>query len=241
MESTDVAERQESEGKKQTVKKIIQLTEIPLGVFSCVGYHGTSIESIDYILQHGKLPGTTYDTYPGQEDNPQEGDIYFVPSGNFPVRRLPELEDVADDILGRTSVSKYAWTVALGHGFCSKLNISIENCARAYSFIDALKNYGDKFRAKEEEYVFFQNISGRSREEIDVAVEVALQRKGVILGLDKKALSKFRFSYGDQGDDFRVSTNIEGLALKYLSSIKPLGEVERKYFEDLKRKYNIMS
>ncbi len=54
-----------------------------------------------------------------------------------------------------------------------------------------------------------------------------------MIGLNRSALAEYPISEGDCGDDFRVQTGLRGLSIDFLAVIKPLGEKEQEFFDDL--------
>ncbi|MBI4089098.1 MAG: hypothetical protein HY424_00120 [Candidatus Levybacteria bacterium] len=209
----------------------------------CIGYHCTTLETIEHAIINGRIPGYT-ELSNENPDLPQAGDIYFLPHPiNFPFERLPQLIDVStispygkDAALRETEIS--SCDTAVAHRFCSILGLDISVYTQtALNYIldyDRPKKTIDFKEASE----IFQRL-GFNPNLINQAIIVAKKRKGIIIGLARKALIKYPIAEGDEGTDFRLQTKERGLPLSLLSCIKPLGEEEIAFFQTLRRSHRL--
>lgn len=240
--SDSVAEFQkntpEINSRPEREKFLLQLYERGITTKDCVAFHGTSLESIQYLLDHGFLPGHT-----GAPDNhynlPQTGDIYFYPRKNiFPFRKYPQLKLVERNISsGEVTMTgrKFeigAEIVARNHRFFSLLNkpLNSEETTK-YSVSELIDSVLSN--DMEETKLIAQKLE-TTEEQLKKAALEAVKRHGILLGLKRDALSYFLLSPGDGEVDFRLHTKENGLALNCLSGLKVLGDEEKKFFEDLK-------
>ncbi len=206
-------------------KKILELFSRGLNDSeNCIGYHGTSVEAINYLLKNGCLPGRR-DSETENKSLPQKGDFYFMPIREH-LLGLQEFkrEETQDPT---KYAENYAHFISAGDYFLTNLNLDIEN--QEYISFSRRFLFDDDPEAEE----FFLS-KGFSKQLLDSAAREAKKRKGVIIGIHKNALDKYVPKYGDGGDDLRFSLPSEGLSYEYLSGIEPLGQEEWDYFIKIK-------
>lgn len=191
-----------------------------------IAYHATTIESIERLITYGSIPGFTEES--NKNPNlPQKGDIYFLPNPqSFPYETLPNLWKV--DNPNQNALQKFAQHRAIGHRFCSVLGIDI---AEYTMYAENLVEHPSDIDFKIAEDAF--NKLHFTPQAIEHAKTLSLKRKGIILGLNGSALSKYPISVGDGGEDFRLSTKEKGLEISDIAFVMPLGEEERIYLESL--------
>jgi hypothetical protein len=218
--------------------KIVKLWEKGLETTDCIGYHCTTLEAIQYSINHNGIPGRTGNSDP-DPTLPQIGDIYFLPRLlTFPFEKLPDLLamgriDRSEEEFALREAEMTADSTAMAHKLCSflKLDISI--------YGNAAENYLEDLDRERKSLDYFEAeraLTGLKLDKklISQAVDAARKRKGVIIGLKRSALELYPLSEGDAGNDFRLSTGKEGLILNALSGIKSLGPEETLYFQNLK-------
>ena len=216
--------------KQEKIKRVIQLFEAGLDSPDCIGYHGTSLEAMDFLIEHGHLPGGGYDKGSTTDIPDGEKYLYFFPKkSEFSKHELADsfLED--EEILEETK--GYSQGIAGSHYLLKKLGLNIDDqdlefkarCLTGRIPIDA-----------EEEYQHFIGL-GINEKVLDKTIEEAKKRRGVILVLSKKVLESHVISNGDEeGGDLRILIP-EGLTLEFLSGIEPVGQEEYRYFATLQK------
>lgn len=218
-------------------RQVIKLWENDLLTPDCVGYHCTSLETIQYMIATGVIPGHTETDYDDLALT-QKGDVYFLPRmETFPFTRLPQLlnKDRIQPEWGEFALTESVETaidVAMGHRFCSYLGLDLAT----YSFWAEIyaREYGgnkkttDYWKAKKA----FADLQLRQGHIVE-AVKAARKRRGIVIGLTNDALNKFPLSEGDEGTDFRLSTGENGLPIDCLSGLRTLGYEEMMYFYHL--------
>lgn len=180
----------------------------------CLGYHGLSLETLQYVLGHGVIPG---ETIVWREDIPHNdlGDVFYYPP-------------FSDDV---NSVTSYAATIAARHHFATLLGLSLSNLEDIN--IARELTYG----SVEEESKFVQLLMARgvSYANIKKCVRVAEQQKGLVIGFSLDVLRKFpvedREVHGDAG--WKIVTNGSGLPFHYIYGIKAVGKRESDFLRGL--------
>ena len=117
----------------ERIKHIVQLFETGLDSEDCVGYHGTSLESMEYIVNNGVLLGRLYGA---------SREIYFFPfKSKFQNHPLRDTFPDEHDVIERTS--QYAGQNAESHYLIRLLDLDIEN---AKDYVESLMlSEGDYF------------------------------------------------------------------------------------------------
>lgn len=224
VEKESSAENFEDE-KKDRMKKLVELFEAGMDSKECIGCHGTSMESVEFLIEHGHLPGGKFE-HIGSE----ERWIYFFPEeSHFPdvpkekkFRKIDALKEAAG----------YADAIAKSHFLLKTLGLDIENeefeCVARGLATDNPNDINDP----DAEYNFFIKM-GIDKKQLKKTVKEARKRKGVVLGFSEKLLEGHLVMPGDSGEnDLRISVP-EGLKFEYLSGLEPMGDEEWEYFEKL--------
>lgn len=189
--------------------------------------HGTSLESMLYVVKHGVLPGSTYE--PTLGDVP--GDIFIYPTQHL--AHVASQLDTGDLILdtitkkkGKASSTGYAKDRAVHHAALKALGFTIDNEDAFVAFIDFDISDRTDFFTKQ----------GISKDQVKEAVEKARERSGFILGIDPKVVTSgsVQVMKGDNYfDDMRIRTFGRGLDVSLISGIEPQGEIERIFLHDI--------
>ncbi|HPI39280.1 MAG TPA: hypothetical protein PLJ21_00645 [Pseudobdellovibrionaceae bacterium] len=211
-----------------------------------VGFHGTTLESIKVLLQTGHLPPghVRFDHLaPAGHGRPA---IYMAPI----IHRVPQNIKV---ILPRSNPSfKYQIQPMVYHDFLEH-QMSLKKAwesARLYAEvltedINFLKSIGLDFTDKNREFLLLTQLDFDKETSPDHPWPIELQEKyirytkdverlksGVILGIHKSIFKELPVLFdGDEG--LRIELPPEGLSIKYIYSIIPLGESEN-YFHQFK-------
>lgn len=230
---------QDEQTPKQREQSLVRLWERGLDTIDCVAYHHTTLEAIEYLIANGGIPGHTGPEIYTSPELPQPGDVFFIPRIlNFPFGRFPDLWGSRDDSkLYSTDADSFIASqtiedLPIAHRFCSLLGLDIGRYGSAalcyvedpkvLDFLDAVK---------------LLHKAGLTDPQMDTATETAKTRKGIVVGLTRRALDKYTVSIGDQGNDIRVSTGLNGLPASALSEIIPLGTEETAFLEGLRAKH----
>jgi len=198
----------------------------------CIGLHGTSVHTITYAINTGVVPGATAETYADLRF-PQRGDLYYYP---YPTRRILGLYDREQ----QSKLKKYPalWRVqrsaeilASIHHVLHALRLPIEN-PEFHSQAAALIYNIDEDVIPESTVQFFES-QGVPYRQLGDLVREALQRKGVIFGIDKRALSIYPEGPGDPGNnDRRIMTSTSGMAINHLRGLVVLDTYSQQLLED---------
>lgn len=200
-----------------------------------IGYHGTSIESMQYLIRTGHLPGAVGENITASPEDSwrlQKGDLYFYPlKSKFPDYNPDVSKHFPDEAHVIDRVARYASDVARAHYFLTKLGLGFDN--PEYNLgarnVMATGMLHTEIREFKEELISI----GISSTDIDQAVQEAKQRKGVVIALSATLLKKYQPRDGDRDEGDLRFTFPNGLDYKYLSGLKPLGEEESRFFQNL--------
>lgn len=218
-----------------------------LRVKGCIGYHGTSLETVEYLLKHGVLPGHT-----NSSDSlllPRE--FYFNPRlHKFPLthplftksswlemRRLFSLKDGRCSINDRSLIEdciSHANMISPSHYFLKNLGLRIDDGEYDYQARIMLSSLDDsqlpgKDKEAEEYFLRFRDL-GFSEKELFRLINKARQRKGVVMGLSSRLLQSYVVEEGHDAFDVKITVP-EGLDGSFLSAIRPLGNQERAFLK----------
>ncbi len=211
----------DSDGIENRKKKLASLFESGLDSEDCIGYHGTSLEALEYMIEHGYLPGNS--------DQDKINAIHFYPlrSAFKDVHsNTPLEENVVKEAAG------YASDISGEHYFLKKLNIPFDNeetrLKSRYLVIGCPNDPSDP----NAEYNYFLKM-GVDKRALDEALFEARKRKGVVLSFNNEIVKSFKIMPGDPGDLKIITPN--GLSLDYISGIEPMGQKEWDYLEKLQK------
>lgn len=229
------------------------------------GLHGTSLETVSYVLTSGKLPGITKKDVHEGDLNYIQGDISIFPTtalfATVLQMRDPDIliQLVRDDPNpSRKSAINYALDVAQTHGFLSELGIPLnkgEHYERARTpdqiedlklLIDAYagiptempKYWNGRYEDELEDVISFFTRRRKKKTEVAAASLKASERRGFLIGIDPTVQTdkSLELMKGDtEYPDIRIRTFGNGLSFRHLSGIEPLGPIEEKFLEDLRK------
>lgn len=217
------------------MRRLVELFKIGLkNPTNMIGYHATSIESMQYLIATGHLPGSQAEELPNVHDERpmKKGDLYFYPRRfQFPDYDPNVSKYFLDESHVIVAVADYAQRIASVHYFLTKLNLDLEN--QDYNN-GARELLSGMFRSEIREFRELLYALGVTDVEIDLAVKEARERKGVILGLSKSLLKKYKVKDGDAGaGDLRINFP-SGMDYNYISGIESFGKQERAFFQNMK-------
>lgn len=208
--------------KAERIKKLVVLFETGLDSNDCIGYHGTSLEAVEFMIENGHLPGGKFEHIDSMENW-----LYFSPK--YPMRS--DYKEKASNPI--EEAKGYAGYIAGSHFLLRELGLDIDNQEfenKARNLVADTPN--DMFNDPEAEHRFFQKM-GINRESLDLLIKKARKRKGLVLGLSEERMSFQIILPGDAGgEDMRVHIP-DGLGVDFLSGLEPVGDEEWEYFEKL--------
>lgn len=185
----------------------------------CLGYHGTSIYSIEYVLKSGIFPGATGRTMPKRPVDPENGDLYFWKIDHF------------GDDNAFTEAKRYASHIAQRHQLVELLGLDRANYRHIVAAMEFLSD-DPKFRKR------YLNDVGLEMDpdDLEEPIAEAYQHQGVIVGISEDAARQFRIV--DVGtlfrdDGWRLEANGVGLPFNYIRGIHPLGQLEREFLDSI--------
>ena len=202
---------------------LIDIFDLGLDGEDVIGYHGTSLESIEYLIENGHLPGATEDIIL------RRGDLYF-----YPRKKMFQEHHLAHTFFDSEAIEKteeFASIIAQEHYLMKHLGLdmndqSMRRLAKGMLLFDM---------EQEEAYEELGKM-GFSPEQLDEALEQAEERSGIVLALDKKILQHFNPEDGDENEgDLKINCP-DGLDYSYFSGLKPISDQEWDFFENLRKK-----
>jgi hypothetical protein len=209
------------------------LVEQGINASDVIGYHATSVEAIEYFIQHGRMAGWTGENYK-DPSLPQNGDLYFVPlQGAIP--KFPGDEQFKSPSFVLDEMERMAEARGRKHRFLNVLGLPYTSEEPSVSVPEFLFSDGLPSESlpitihTDEDYVRLLKL--RQRSQIEHAIDSAKERKGVIAAVSSKVL-KYGMPELAEGD-LRVSMHrvpFEDL----FSGIKPMGNADRQFFRTLR-------
>jgi hypothetical protein len=225
--------------------EIARLSEINLLESKPIALHGTSIETLRYVAKNGSFP-LTPEWAPQSSSGIRSGDIFVYPVvQNFP-KDHPVLYELSRYSPGfsNTDMTEEEWVeatagyaedVAKKHALVDTLDLSLANRETIDSAIYLfLPPKPTRIDYKDYNYAinYFESL-GKNLKEIEHAIQIADERKGVIIGLNNKILRDFE---PEIREDLAFNTlKRGGLGLEYISAIQPMGDYEREFLRELKK------
>lgn len=211
-------------------RQIVELFTSGLNSEDIIGYHGTSLESVRYLLDKGYLPGSTGGQLEGHHPS---GHLYFFPLASkvsdLGMRSYKAYDFITDEKEAVEQASGYASDLAGQHFLVSSLGYNLDDRQVGTLARDLILSDTDNFKKA---YSFFVN-NGVQKKSLDQLIQKAKQRKGVILALAKNVLSDYSVGIGDPGErdlDLKVG---HGLLCENLAGIEPLSQESWDFFEEL--------
>lgn len=200
---------------------IIAAAERGIDAADIVGFHGTSVEALEYLRDHGVLIA-------GEGGGPgTENSLYFAPiNSQFP--KMPKVPKY----LGENKMAafkhaiSYAERISQEHNFVTQLGLELEDPKIRENAMVLVEHFQDE-SPFQEAWSFFQK-QGISYEILAKALNGCRMRKGVVLALGKE-IKMYEIKPGDGPEkspgDYRVVVP-EGLPLKTIVGIEPVGQIE---------------
>ena len=194
--------------------------------------HGTSRISLEAMLTTGKLPGNRA---PGTGDYLQ-GDVSIFPTDNLRIPSDLETRDVVasrdgpDDVFN--NIKHYASAISQRHTFLTRLGLPLTDIDDLIHVWPIMNPEGTVPGEEEESFQHFRS-RGLTDQQIHKAASEAQIEKGFLLGFSTEIAKSTELTLmrGDLGDsDLRIrSADREGLPIKYLTAIEPLGDREAEW------------
>lgn len=191
----------------------------PINSDRCLGFHGMSLETLEYALETGFIPGRTG---PEKRLSPtyvvHPGDIYYYEN--------------EDDLHG---AEIYAKQSAAQYYFASKLGLRLDY----REDLDlALRLVNNPMGPDGQDSATVEKLMARQfpRQKILATLAEANQQRGLVIGLHPNLIVMYPIEncetlYGDDG--WRIITGSEGLPVKYIRGIRPLGEREKAFLNSI--------
>lgn len=182
-------------------RKIAELFKIGLNSDDIYARHGTSIEAVFELAKSGKLPTSLS----------SEGDFFYVPENAV-------FEDPTESVSKRTE--QYANTLAAEHYVQNQLPFKVKNESSFANMFD--------FEDELEKFIKEEAIPNGVKEEFvrRLVKEASDKRKGVVITLSKSIAQNYKEVRGDDPEDMMITAK-DGLPLKYITGIIPLGQYEQ--------------
>jgi len=200
-----------------------------------IGYHATSIESIQYLIKSGHLPVAQVEELFGEHDAglPQQGDLYFVPRKSKFLNYNPDVvKFFPEEDRISTQMEVYAREIGSVHSFLTALNLTVGNSEYrdgAQTLVSGMHRYQAR------EFRELLHSLGITDEQIDEALIEAKERHGVVLGLRSSLLKKHKVKDGDIGaGDMRINIP-SGMDYRSISGIQTFGRYEHDFFLKMKQ------
>lgn len=229
-------------------KHLLLLVRRGVPTNDCVGYHGTSMEAIEYLITHGNLSGATYEHVEGLEI----GEFYFTPRldyfpKNHPfLRRYPSWKEHINqrntgDDEKLQNAAHYATNVAETHYFLRRLGIDFaadDYYLAARRLFHAIDYPFSPFSADRLTFLNRFEQVGYTTSELLTIIGEARRRKGIILGIKHTILSHFDIQPGNDGyNDVKIYIP-KGLSFEFLSGASPQSTQEQDFFAHLGAKHS---
>jgi len=214
--------------RQQRIARVVELFEKGLDdTEDCIGYHGTSLEALQYLIENGHWPVSNLEGFYG--DTP--GISFYPRKSQFSTFDLLGV-NFPDEKYMAKEAANYAEQIARSHHLLRLLNLPIDDDAMEDNARNIANNSPDDARDPEKEYRFFLEIV-KDKKILDEAIAKAKKRHGVVIGLSKSALGKGTVQHGDPGD-LRILTP-SGVDLSFISGIEPMGQEEFDFLKNLQR------
>ncbi len=220
-----IVEGAQSPEEEERIQALVKLFEAGLDdEEETIGYHGTSLEAIQYMIKNGHLPG-------GMAVSPQgeavQGDtLFFYPAPGYkPILQFETNDAVID------ACRSYAGILAEVHYAMGKFGLDINDWQQV-SMIKSLVVLGRGDPEFDEASAFLQ-ARGFKKNYIFKIIREAEQRKGVVLALSKKMLDRYSpQDAGETGAEYMVHIP-EGLNVSEICGLDVKGQQEWDFFAKL--------
>jgi len=238
MHSFDIPKNKiEAGNKEEKFKKIVaDLFERGLDDENCIGFHGTSLESIEYLMKNGHLPGQV------EEDEKYgygKGEFFFYPKGEvFSGKESPFKEEFESDKEIMERAESYANVLSQTHYIIAKLELDLGNPKHQY--IGRVLQLGLSDEAEDMIDDFIKK--GKTKKEIYKILNESKNRKGVVIGIDKKVFDGFQCKVGhpsDEDGNYLHMNCATGMDIIFITGIEPMGQQEWDYLTELQKRSNV--
>lgn len=189
---------------------------------SCIGLHGTSVQTLIQAIDTGYIPGAGSNNFQGP-DFPQVGDLYYCP---FPTRRVlelygPKLQQDLRTYSPSFDAENYAGDISRSHFVLSMLGLSLDD-GESEDYARDFTDHNDGISQKQAKEYFLKSFSPTILDKVENA---AKRISGIVLGIHEDALYEYIDDYGDQGGiDRRLHTNI-GFAIGFVRGVRVLDPI----------------
>lgn len=198
--------------KGKFAKEVFQLSKIGLESEDIYAFHGTTIEAIQYLSQHGTMP---HSQFYGRE-------FYYAqlnPKSRKEVDFDYESQLEHAEFYAEWNVWKYYVLERIGF---------VPSNMSGFMYME-IDGQGDRLY---KEFLEEAAEHGISEETIRKLIEEAQNsRKGVVVTLSKRVKKDFKETKVDT--DQRSISAPSGLPIEYITGIEPLGEYERGILEEM--------
>lgn len=224
-------------------EKLAALFEQGLDSPDIIALHGTSLEALSELIKSGRLPS-------GKTEG-GVGYLYFfrldvpVPE-DFLNGETPE-----ENIQG--GVKMYAKDLAYEASLCRILGLDFNEDREFLEMLERIRSQHElrSIAGRGEELVEAHLLNGSKHQDIIAgyiekygfpaiksAFGESIERKGIIIGLNKEILNHNPQSAYQELDDEGWRINLpEGIPLEYISGLEPIGQPEYDFFIALQEKY----
>lgn len=188
----------------------------------CIGLHGTSLETIQYLLANGVLPGGIKNHR--MDDEP--GEVFYTPLKHTGTISSVDIE----------MSTWYAKKNGARHFLSSQLNLDLSK-PQSHVIVNRLANHTSVPLADNPKFQKLFTTKGWHPSEIQNLVELAEEQKGIIVGIRTQVSSRYQISNTDRlggyNDGPRIITKGKGLPFTNILGILPLGDREQQFFDTL--------
>lgn len=210
-----------------------------------LGYHGTSIQAIQYLLREGRLPPTTHASCgwlgPPDGESPRgisgPGCFYFMPVA----QHFPDHANFEHFVSTRSAISlagDYARTNAFTHALLEKLNLNFDDSVHYQLCSEIAEAWIEGRTAPEARFHALQMYPqladdprlGETR--AIAAIRQAKDARGVIIVLERCADQIFSVVNGDVPEDLALDAR-NGIPLEAIRGIEPRGDAEFDFLDSL--------
>jgi hypothetical protein len=201
---------------------------------TALGYHGTSWEAIEELLRTGVLPASSSKNV--SDDAHPAGRVYF-----YPLKEALPKHPLACTFLEMHAIMKnagwYARSTARVHAFVRALDLdlndrSLNQLAGSLFLFDTtlpskisalIKLFSKNFAMK-----LYESLKNFDKTDLEIqdALRLANEREGIVLSIRRNVVKAFEIADGDknEGDVCLLCPN--GVPIKHISGIEPLGQYE---------------
>lgn len=180
----------------------------------CLGYHGTSFQTLKYLVQHGTLPGFTDPQAGALTQNIQTGDLFYFPC----------LEATNENPF--YEASQYAHLIASSHFLLEKLGLNLGD-RKLNALTGSVIDFGSKADIEELKRIITKDANFKK------LTKMAKLQKGFVLELDKRIKNFYKLVDCSKNDDGWKIVTKSGLPISYVKAVIPLGNLERKLLSKL--------